>query len=495
MSRVGIRGGPARVLVVGGVCVAALSTGVGVVALSSLGAGHLTAIASGPSVVTASMAAPCARQTAPTSPPLTPTTITTLQQAYHCILAHYYGGPVLDHRTLLAAALAGFTQELQRRGHDQPTATLAALTGNRDRDWAAFSAVYKKVTSKLPADPRLRQVLAAAAMNAMVASLDDNHARWVRSVRPPGANADDTYGLGIAGLSGVQGSKADPAATPPLFVTSVLAASPAARQGVRPGDVIVLVNGAPPFAGGALSQGVLDWINQQYPQRQTVRLRLHRPSTGRTWTAVITPARFLAAPPTASAKLLRGDIAYLRLPEFFPGAADQVLRAIAGLRSGRTLRGVILDLRGNGRGGAPAEVARLLGAFAHGKITSYDCDVGGNCTPNHTDDTVPLLGLRLVVLIDRACASACEDFSAAVKDLGLGALVGTRTAGGVAGPATSYLLDDNSVLRLPEKHHLGANKELIDTIGVAADRHAPLTANDLSTGRDPGVATALRLLP
>jgi hypothetical protein len=41
------------------------------------------------------------------------------------------------------------------------------------------------------------------------------------------------------------------------------------------------------------------------------------------------------------------------------------------------------------------------------------------------------------------------------------------------------------VLRLPEKHFLGANKELIDTIGVAADRHAPLTAHDLSTGRDP----------
>jgi carboxyl-terminal processing protease len=141
------------------------------------------------------------------------------------------------------------------------------------------------------------------------------------------------------------------------------------------------------------------------------------------------------------------------------------------------------------------EVARLLGAFAHDKVTSYDCDVGGACTPNRTDDTVPLLGLRLVALVDRGCASACEDFSAAIKDLRLGVLVGTRTAGGVAGPAAGWLLDDNSVLRLPERHHLGPNKELIDTIGVAADHHAPLTADDLSTGRDPGVATALRLLP
>jgi carboxyl-terminal processing protease len=482
------------VLVVGGVCVAALSTGVGVAALSSRDVGHTTATVAGPSVEAASMAAPCARQTAPTTLPPTPTTITTLQQAYHCILAHYYRGPVLDHRTLLAAAFAGLTQELQRRGHDQPTATLAAFTGNRDHDWAAFRAVYQRVTSRLPADPRLRQALAAAALHTMVASLDDNHASWERSPRPPGANPDDAYGLGIAGLSGVQGTKADPAATPPLFVTAVLAESPAARQGVRPGDVIISANGASPFAGGALSQGVLDWINQQYPQRQTVRLRLHRPATGRTWTTAVTPARFPAASPTVSARLLRGEVAYLRLPGFFPGAADQALRAIAELRGGRTLDGVVLDLRGN-RGGTPVEVARLLGAFTHGRIIGYDCDVGGTCTPNHTDDTVSLLGLRLVALVDRGCASACDAFSAAVKDLDLGALVGTRTAGGVAGPAASWLLDDHSVLRLPEKHHLGPNKELINTIGVAADHHAPLTADDLSTGRDPGVAKALRLLP
>ena len=60
------------------------------------------------------------------------------------------------------------------------------------------------------------------------------------------------------------------------------------------------------------------------------------------------------------------------------------------------LRGVILDLRGNG-GGAPGEVARLLGAFSHGRPWSYDCDPAGG-TANGTDGTVPLLHLPLVVL-------------------------------------------------------------------------------------------------
>ena len=50
------------------------------------------------------------------APPLHPTTVTTIGQAYYCIFAHYYAGPVLDDRVLLAAAFAGFTQELDRSG-------------------------------------------------------------------------------------------------------------------------------------------------------------------------------------------------------------------------------------------------------------------------------------------------------------------------------------------------------------------------------------------
>jgi carboxyl-terminal processing protease len=135
-----------------------------------------------------------------------------------------------------------------------------------------------------------------------------------------------------------------------------------------------------------------------------------------------------------------------------------------------------------------------LGAFVHGKTWEYDCDVYDHCTGQRTDDSVPLLHLKLVVLTDRNCASACDAFSAAVKDLHLGMLVGDRTAGGVAGPARAYWLDDGSLLLMPARHALGPDHEVINDIGVAADYYVPLTATDLSEGRDPGVAKALALL-
>jgi carboxyl-terminal processing protease len=417
--------------------------------------------------------------------------VTTIGQAYYCVFAHYYAGPVLDDRILLAGAFAGFTQELDQLGLDQPDATMPALTGNRDRDWAAFAAVYQKVTSQLPASPDQRQELAAATMTAMIASLDNNHAGWSYPAPPPGD---------VPGDLGIMTSPAPPLAAiaphealPPLFITAVLPGSPAASNGLRPGDIIVTVDGAPPFPDGIISAGVMNLLFGPYPAPGRVTVQLHRPATGRTWTVTLAPALYQAAPPPVSSKLLNGDIGYVQLPGFFPGAADQVIEAVQNMAWNEKLRGLILDLRGNG-GGTVADPARLLGAFIHGKAWSYDCHVHGRCTATYTDSGVRLLHLRLVVLTDRNCASACDAFSGAVKDLRLGALVGTRTAGIVAAPAAGYLLDDASLIVLPATQEFSADHELINGIGVAPDYYLPLTAHDLSTGHDPDITKALALL-
>jgi PDZ domain len=193
---------------------------------------------------------PCSANPPPEAPP-SPTTVTTIGQAYYCVLAHYYAGPVLDDRVLLAGAFAGFTQELDRLGMDRPDATMPALTGDRGRDWAAFAAVYEKVTDQLAASPAQPQVLAAATMTGMIASLHNNHARWSYPAPPPGDGPGD---LGI--MTSPAPPLADIApqeALPPLFITAVESGSPAASSGLRPGDIIVSVDGAPPFPGGIIT--------------------------------------------------------------------------------------------------------------------------------------------------------------------------------------------------------------------------------------------------
>ncbi|WP_436758780.1 S41 family peptidase [Streptosporangium sp. V21-05] len=437
-------------------------------------------------------AAICAR---PQGPPAAekPTTIDVIEQAYRCILGTYYSGATLDARALLMAGFAALTQELNRNGRDVTEATMPALTGDRTADWAAFEATYTKVTDQVP---DLRDKLAVVTLEAIVAALGDNHARWTHDVkRPPGHYDGDGYGLGLtANVTGPQADANPGTALAPLFVATVQGGA-AQTAGVRPGDVIEAINESAPFIGGKATPAITA-LYPQYPEARPVRLRLLRQDTGRRWSITLKPGlyqRDLDTLQVVRSKLLDDDVAHVRMTGFAPDAANRVLKAIARLRTGRTLSGVVLDLRGNG-GGSPTEAVRLLSAFAHGKNTAYQCTVDGTCEAMRTDDTVELLGLPLVVLTDRGCASACEHFTSAIKDLRAGHLVGTRTAGLVSGPAGSYLLSNNTLLSFPDKHHLGPDREVIDKIGVPPDHHVPLTPEDAATGHDPALAKALALL-
>nr|WP_062334683.1 S41 family peptidase [Herbidospora sakaeratensis] len=395
----------------------------------------------------------------PQGPPRerTPATIDVVEQAYFCILAKYWRAPAMDHRDLLVAGFAALTGALPEAPLELP-----ALTGDRRGDWAAFEAAYRKITD--------RADLAEVTLDAMVAALDDNHARWVRDAgRPPGYYDGDGYGLGF------QVSDGDP-----LFVSEVEGGA-ARRAGLRPGDVIENVDDP-------------EVLRPRYPDAAPVELRLRRGD--RRWSVTLTPGlypRDLATLQTVRSRLIDDEVIYVRMRGFSPDAANRAFRAITRLRAGRDVRGIVLDLRGNG-GGSPVEATRLVSAFTHGKVTSYLCTVDDRCEPGQTDDTVELVGLPLVVLVDRGCASACEHFSSAVKDHSAGLLVGTRTAGVISGPGHPFLLRDNTVLSFPTRRHLGPKREIVDRIGVSPHHFVPPTPEDAAAGRDAALATALTLL-
>ncbi|MET8141221.1 S41 family peptidase [Sphaerisporangium sp. NPDC005288] len=431
----------------------------------------------------------------PQGPPQaeTATTIDVVRQAYFCILGNYYGGATLDARSLLTAGFAALTRQLDRDGRDMPEAAMPALTGDRRADWTAFEAAFRTITDRAPG---LRDKLAAVTLQAIVAALGDDHARWThQDSRPPGYYDGDGYGLGLeASVGGPQADTEPGTALAPLFVTAVPGGA-ARAAGLRPGDLIESIDGSAPFVDGEGTRAIAA-LYPRYPQARPVRLGLLRQSTGRRWSVTLTPGLFPRDPAAlrvVRSKRLDDDIAYVRMTGFDPDSANRVLREITRLRAGRTLSGVVLDLRGNG-GGSPLEATRLLSAFVHGADTAYQCTAEGTCQAAPTDDTVELLHLPLVVLTDRGCASACEHFSSAVKDLRLGRLVGTRTAGVISGPARGYLLADNTILSFPAKHHLGPRREVIDRIGVPPDHYVPLTPKDAAAGRDPALAKALTLL-
>jgi len=105
-----------------------------------------------------------------------------------------------------------------------------------------------------------------------------------------------------------------------------------------------------------------------------------------------------------------------------------VARLISELKEDGPLDGLVLDLRGDGGGFLP-EAQALTGLFIdRGPVVQLK-NSGGRVEV--LDDTVPgiVYGGPLVVLIDRASASASEIFAAAIQDYGRGYVVGQRSFG------------------------------------------------------------------
>src|SRR6185437_1275255 len=119
--------------------------------------------------------------------------------------------------------------------------------------------------------------------------------------------------------------------------------------------------------------------------------------------------------PDLSDRVLAKSFYYVRLYSFTKNSTNKILSDIQALQATHDLKGVVLDLRGNG-GGLIDGAVRLLSAFVHDKTLFVSVNGAGKQDPQSTDDKVPLLHLPLVVLIDSGSASSSEIVATAVRD-------------------------------------------------------------------------------
>ena len=436
----------------------------------------------------------CAPATGAPPPAPAPTGAATVREAFSCLLSNYAAAPHVDDQQLLLGAFGGIVGFLRQRQLDRSFAALPALSGDAGADWRAFAEVYAQIAASLPGDSAVRQGLAVAAIQGMVDSLRDDHTDYT----PVAADQAPPPQLGMFVRF--------PGGTPVTAVVDQLnPAGPAQRAGLRPGDVVTAVDGrpvqAPPTRRGASMSPAFDpaafewgdftqlgWLTGA---ATSVELTVFRPSTAST-SSVTLQAVTQLPPANLTARVLDGDVAYVRFHSFSATEGQDVLAAIAGLGLGDSLRGVVLDIRGN-TGGSPQGMVQLVSAFVHGKTLSTVVTGSGVSQVLRTDDTVPLLQRPVVLLVDGASLSAADQTSAAFRDLHVGRLVGERTAGVVAGPARPFALDDGSILAITTGFNRGPNGEIVDKVGVPVDDPTPLpSAADLSAGRDPAVDQGLR---
>ncbi len=184
-------------------------------------------------------------------------------------------------------------------------------------------------------------------------------------------------------------------------------------------------------------------------------------------------------------------IGYIQLQEFDDVTVDQFTDALATCR-GQGMKGLLLDLRGNPGGNLSTvcEIARMM--LPKGLIV-YTEDKNGE-REEYSCDGTHQLDIPLVVLVDGNSASASEILAGAVKDYGIGTLVGTTTFGkGIV--QRIMRLSDGSAVKLTVSNYYTPKGNNIHKIGVAPDVEVPFESEPyLEDGTDNQLNRAMEIL-
>jgi carboxyl-terminal processing protease len=268
--------------------------------------------------------------------------------------------------------------------------------------------------------------LTDASLSGIVASLGDRFSHYL-DPREFHEFAEPPTFTGI----GVSINPDEPHATKlrhGLVVVRVFDSSPAARAGLKAGDVIVAAGGRS-FAG--LSPNAATGLVKG-PPGTSVRLTIETPGAhgAPAHRRTMTIMRATVSEPVVASEMvtIHGvKLGVVELATFSPGAHAEVREAVEQVLH-KGARGIVFDLRANG--GGLVEEAQLIASIfiPRGTIVT---------TRGRTQPTVTLSAVGdaispkvpVVVLVDSNTASAAEIVTAALQDHRRATVVGTHTFG------------------------------------------------------------------
>ena len=178
--------------------------------------------------------------------------------------------------------------------------------------------------------------------------------------------------------------------------------------------------------------------------------------------------------PTVEYKMLDNNIGYIQISSFAEVTAEQFVEGIINLDTSG-MEGLIIDLRDNGGGLLDIAVAMLDYMLPEGKIV-YTEDKDGNVTSEYTSTDEYQFNKPLVVLVNGYSASASEIFAGAIKDYGIGTIIGETTYGkGIV--QRMFPLDDGSAIKLTIAKYFTPKGNDIHKIGIEPDVEVELDAD------------------
>ncbi|WP_317367449.1 S41 family peptidase [uncultured Tyzzerella sp.] len=263
-----------------------------------------------------------------------------------------------------------------------------------------------------------------------------------------------------------------------ILINKVFEGSPAQEIGLKVGDKIIKVKDKEVNLENY--QSLVSDIKGE--EGSKVKLTISREKENKTFDVDVT--RRSLDVPTVEYKILEDNIGYISISQFDRVTYDQFKIAFDDLKNSN---GLIIDLRNN-PGGLLTTVNKITDMLVPEGTITYIEDKYGNRDYHKSDANA--YNKPLTILVNKDSASASEVLSGAVKDFGVGKLVGETTYGkGVV--QNMYTLPDNSGVKITMAKYYTPSGVCIQGTGIEPDYKV---TNPLDNSRDLQLEKAIEVI-
>jgi len=301
------------------------------------------------------------------------------------------------------------------------------------------------------------------AIQGMMDSLADPYSTFLDEDMMSDHMSDTTGTYGGVGLYISKQATAPTEDTPRYIeVVSPIEDTPAWKEGIRSGDLIIKIDGEDPaplstdkpsakMKGEPGTTVVLTFRRGSYEFEVTfTRSKIEIPAIKN---AVITTAQ--------------GDVGYIRIIEWNPNTAPQMKTILQDMKK-KNINKFVVDVRSN-PGGLLSSVVDVSDLFlSSGVIVSTK---GRTISENYEYKAKPDLAIvqsdRVIVLTNQGSASASEIFAGAMKDTKRALLLGEKTYG--KGSVQQIFPLDKVGFKLTMAHYYTPSGVNIDKVGIEPD--------------------------
>jgi carboxyl-terminal processing protease len=240
--------------------------------------------------------------------------------------------------------------------------------------------------------------------------------------------------------------------------------TPAARAGIRAGDLIIKLDDKP-VKGMSLDEAV--GLMRGKPGT-SITLTIMR--EGKDKPLAVSMERAVVKVVSVKDRMLEPGYGYVRVSQFQSHTSEDMIKAINGLKRkpGGQLKGLVLDLRNN-PGGVLNSAVAVSDAFLAGGVIVYtegrvkDSELKFQAAPDDVLDGAPI-----VVLVNGGSASASEIVAGALQDHKRAVIMGRQTFG-KGSVQTIIPVNEKIALKLTTARYFTPNGHSIQAEGIKPD--------------------------